>query len=124
MSKPATIPALDRARSAWGDALPDWVEALAIESDRTSQSKAAMRIGRSAATVSNVINNAYSAGLQGVEQLVRAALMSASVNCPVIGEMSSSACLENQNAEWSARRAMIQAACAAGCPHSRVGGSK
>jgi len=113
------ISALDRARAAWGDALPDWVEVLAIECDRSSQAQTAKRIGRSGALVSNVLVNSYGAGLQAVEQLVRAALMSATVLCPVIGEMSSSACLEQQKAEWSPRRAMIQAACAAGCPNSR-----
>jgi hypothetical protein len=30
---------LDVARAAWGEALPDWVEALALECGRSSQNR-------------------------------------------------------------------------------------
>jgi hypothetical protein len=114
-----------RARVAWGEAMPDWVLVLARECDRTSQKATGVRIGGySPAVVNTVLSRTYRGNLDNVEREVRAGLMSATVTCPVIGEMSATACLDHQKAEWSPRRAMIQAACATGCPHSRAGGSK
>ena len=46
---------LDIARDAWGDALPDWVETLAIECGKSSQNKVAKRIDRSATLISRVL---------------------------------------------------------------------
>jgi hypothetical protein len=46
---------LDVARNAWGEALPDWVEALALECGLSSQNKVAVRLGRSAAMISLIL---------------------------------------------------------------------
>jgi len=113
----------DKARAAWGDPLPDWIAALAAECDRTSQGAAGKRLpraggsGYSAATINCVLGKSYGADLSVIEQAVRAALMSATVMCPVIGEMSSSACIEHQRAEWSPRNAVIRDVCPI-CPHA------
>lgn len=93
MAKEA-IPAIDRARAAWGADLPDWIEALAMACDATKQVDVARRLGRSAATVSNVINNKYKAGLNAVEQKVRIRVMANTVLCPHAGaEISIDDCI-------------------------------
>ena len=121
MNAPAKTTNLQRAREAWGADVPDWVQALADECDRTSQRVAGRRIDYSAGLVCNVLKAKYNGDLRAVEQLVRGAFMAETVDCPVFGEMSSATCLGNQRAEWSSRRAMILAACPT-CPHSRTGG--
>lgn len=88
------VPAIKRARTAWGETIPDWVAALAEEADRTSQGAAARRIGYSAGAVSMVLKAAYKGSLNAVEEAVRAALMGATVVCPTLGGMAKSQCLE------------------------------
>lgn len=83
-----------KALDAWGDALPDWVRALAEEADRTSQNLVAKAIGYSAATVSNIIGNKYAADTTALENQVRASLMAETIACPEVGEMSLAHCLD------------------------------
>lgn len=92
---------LDKALAAWGDALPDWVRALAEEADRTSQNIVAKAIGYSASAVSATIGNTYAAkDTKPLEQAVRAWVMRAVVTCPAADELPLSQCLE-----WRARAA-------------------
>lgn len=126
MNKPEKIPAITKARTAWGEDVPDWVVALANECDRTSQNIAARRIDYSSAAVSQVINGKYSGDLKAVEQTVRGALMAVTVACPVLGELAADICLSHQKAPWSPhnpQRIAFFRACRDGCPHSRIGGS-
>lgn len=58
---------VETAAKAWGDAMPDWVAALARECAATSQNKVAARLGRSAALVSQVLRNNYKADLAGAK---------------------------------------------------------
>lgn len=113
--------ALQNAHKAWGDTLPDWVKALATESDRTSQAAAGRAIGRSAALVNQVIKRSYKGDLKAVEPLVRGALMNEVVDCPVLGELATNVCLENQKAPFSSRnhiRVQLFRACKT-CPNRR-----
>jgi DNA-binding transcriptional regulator YdaS (Cro superfamily) len=109
--KKSAATATDKAAAAWGVDLPDWIIELARSIDRSSQNKVAERLGYSASAISQVINNRYKAPLTGIEQAVKGALMAVIVTCPVMGDLAADTCLEHQKAEWSARRAMIQAAC-------------
>lgn len=77
---------LEKAMNAWQGEMPDWVRVLAEEADRTSQNKAAKRIGRTSGLVSQVLSNSYGAKLDMVEEIVRGALMSETVECPGFGE--------------------------------------
>jgi hypothetical protein len=128
MSPRKTVSA-DKARAAWGDPLPDWIAVLAAECDRTSQGAVGARLRRpggqsySAATVNCVLGKTYGADLAVIEEAVRSALMAATVDCPVVGEMPISACRNHQRAGWSPRNAMIRDACPT-CPHAKTGGSK
>jgi hypothetical protein len=97
--------ALEKAREAWGPALPNWVEALAIECDRTSQGKTAARIGRSGSLVSNVLGKKYPGDMAAVEETVRGALMGETLMCPVMGEINKKTCRDwrGRSGTFSAR---------------------
>lgn len=90
--------ALETARAAWGEALPDWVEVLAIECARTSQNAVAKRLDRSGAVVSQVLRNSYGADMGRIEERVRGVLMHGQVTCPGLGEIPLQACQD-----WRAR---------------------
>lgn len=83
---------VDIARAAWGSAVPDWVLRLAEECEGSSQAKVAARLGRSGATVSQVLRNKYAAKLDAIEEVVRGVLMDATVECPALGTISTAAC--------------------------------
>ena len=84
--------AMDTARDAWGDAIPEWIAALATECDRTSQNRTAKRLDRSASLVSYVLRNRYQGDLNAVEDIVRGTLMAQHVSCPVLGEIGTHVC--------------------------------
>ncbi len=47
--------AIETAKQYWGENLPDWIEVLANESDKSSQNKIAQKIGKSSAAISQVL---------------------------------------------------------------------
>jgi hypothetical protein len=114
---------LAKAKAAWGAALPDWVETLALEANRTTSAKAARRIGYSGGLLTGVFGKKYNGDLVRVEAKVRGALMSATVVCPVVGEIGLDRCLNEQkmgNTGASSIRARLYRGCRGGCPHSRI----
>ena len=88
----ATTASLDAARAAWGNDLPDWVETLAIECDRTSQNRVAKRMQRSASAISQVLNRKYNADLTQMEGRVRGVFQEQTVACPSLGAMPTQVC--------------------------------
>ncbi len=115
--------ALDRARAAWGDDLPAWVEALARECDATNQTLAAKRIGYTPAVVSHVLRRTYTGSLSAVERAVKGALMAATVTCPILGTLGTDVCQTHQKAGFSSGnplRVQLWRACRNGCAHSRL----
>ncbi len=115
---------LAKARAAWGDPLPDWVAALAAEMDRTSGASTARRLGYSPAVASSIIAGKYRGNVGRVEEVVRGALMGASVSCPVLGDIGRDRCLDEQKQPFratSSLRARLYHACRA-CPHAADGG--
>lgn len=126
MNRLEKLSAEARARVAWGDDLPAWILALAVECDRTSQKAAARRLGYSPATVSLVLANTYGGDLTKVEQAVRGAFMAATVACPVVGDLAADTCLNHQKAPWAPhnpQRIAFFRACRGGCANSRIGGN-
>jgi hypothetical protein len=114
---------LAKARAAWGELLPDWVQELALLAGQTSQRLAAERIGYSQAVVSHVFTNSYTGDLKRVEEKVRGALMGLVVQCPILGEVGRDRCLDEQKMPRSATssiRSKLYRACRNGCPHSRL----
>lgn len=122
---PAKTP-IDRAREAWGDKLPDWVEGLAHQCMATSQNQVAKRLERSASLVSNVLGNRYPGDMKAVEELYRGVFEAAVVECPAMGSIPLDQCrhwrgksrkLNNTNS----RNVMMFRACRR-CPQN-TGGS-
>ncbi|MFH0302659.1 transcriptional regulator [Bradyrhizobium sp. 31Argb] len=112
-----------KARKAWGDAIPAEVETLARLADRITQRKAAERIGYSNAVVSYVLGNKYTGDIDRVKAKIRGALMNETVMCPILGEIGTDRCLNEQkmdNTGASSIRARLYRACRSGCPHSRI----
>jgi hypothetical protein len=112
-----------KARAAYGDTLPDWVEELAIEASNTSAVTAAKKIGYSGSLLSHVFSNTYTGDIARVEAKVRGALMGATVICPILGEIGRDRCLDEQKMPRSATsslRSKLYRACRSGCPHSRI----
>jgi hypothetical protein len=83
---------LAKARAAWGDPLPDWIERLAQECQSSSQRLVGERLGRSAGLISQVLANKYPGNLAAIEEAVRGAYLAASVNCPALGQLPVDEC--------------------------------
>lgn len=114
--------AIQKAQTAWGDELPDWVHALATECSATSQKATAGRIGYSPAVVNTVLARTYKGDLTAVQQAVEGALLSATVMCPVAGDIPANVCLEYQRrplVPTNSQRVRMFRACRNGCRHSR-----
>lgn len=84
---------MEVAREGWANAVPDWIEALVMACDQSSQAKVAKRLGYTGAVVSQVIRNSYPARHDGIEERVRAIYLGGVVACPALGQISSEACL-------------------------------
>lgn len=83
---------LEKARNAWGDTIPAWVEGLAKVCAETSQNKVAANLGVSAALISNVLANKYPGDLARISGLYRGAYESAEVDCPGLGRVGLDKC--------------------------------
>lgn len=80
------------AEEAWGTPLPDWVRALAIQCQRTSQNDVARQLGRAPAVVSTVLRKKYTADTARIEERVRGVFMDGKVICPAMGDLPMNEC--------------------------------
>lgn len=94
---------LEVARAAWGDALPDWVEQMALHCTASSQNKVAAKLGRSAALVSQVLRNKYPGDLARIEELFRGHFMAETLRCPELGVLPLHECHD-----WQAKARRFQ----------------
>lgn len=78
---------LETARAAWGAAIPDWIEVLALECGRSSQIDVARKLGRSGAVISQVLRKVYGADTRLIEERVRGVFLDARVPCPALVEV-------------------------------------
>lgn len=116
---------VEKAVAAWGDSIPAWVLELAEACQKSNQSAVAKRLSYSPAVVSSILSNTYRGDVSRVEQMVRGALMSETVGCPILGEIPRNVCLDWQAkpyAPTSSHRAAMFRACRDNCPHSRIAG--
>ena len=116
---------LEIAAAAWGADLPEWVAALAKSCDRSDQKQTAYRIGYSPPVVNQVLKRTYKGNLKRVQTAVEGALMAATVDCPVVGEIGADKCLQIQRqalAPTNPERVKLWRACRGGCRHSRIQG--
>jgi hypothetical protein len=101
----------------------DWMDVLRAACAASSQAKVAARIGISTTVVNHVLNDKYKGRLDRVAERVRGELMRATVECPVLGELSRRVCLDHQQRPFSATnptRVQLYFACRRGCVHSEV----
>ncbi|WP_080823340.1 transcriptional regulator, partial [Agrobacterium genomosp. 2] len=84
---------LEKARAAWGEQPPEWIIALAEACNAENQTLVGKRIGYAGSTVSQLLSNSYPGDVGRIEQLVRGALMSETVRCPVLQEIGRDVCL-------------------------------
>jgi hypothetical protein len=101
-----------------------WITVLAEACRAQTQASVAKRIGYSAAVVSQVLKGNYKGDLTRVQQAVEGALMGATVNCPVIGELPRNVCLEYQRREFASTnptRVQLSRTCPT-CRHRRETG--
>ncbi len=89
MNKPDPVA---RAKAGWGHAVPEWVMGLAKACAATSQNKVALRMGISAAVVSNTLACKYTGDMKRVEDLYRGVFESCTAPCPVLGEVQLDVC--------------------------------
>lgn len=118
----SSVDYVSKARSAWGDA-PEWVIALARKAEEIGQKAAGELIGYSGSTVSELIANKYRGDLPRLEQMVRGALLGATVTCAVLGEIGEDQCRQEQARPFAATnstRAMLRRECRR-CPHAQPG---
>lgn len=121
MNKRCTM--LKQARAAWGNALPVWLEALARHCDRTSQRKAAVALGISAASVNLLLNNKYAPRpLDAMQARISDyfKIGAEGLECPVLGPIAAGECRKHQNAPLvtcNPLNLQLYRACRGGCPH-------
>jgi hypothetical protein len=93
---------LAKAHAAWNPA-PDWIVALARRADGAESLNAiGGKLGVSGGALSAVLSRTYPGGYSRIEARVRGALMSATVTCPVEGEIARNRCADNQASKPSA----------------------
>lgn len=93
--------AMSIVQEHYGRNAPAWIIALAEECDRTTQTKVAGRIGRSASLINQVLKNKYTGNLEGIRQRVDAVLRPSCFQCPVLGEISGDDCLKHQGKPYN-----------------------
>jgi DNA-binding transcriptional regulator YdaS (Cro superfamily) len=100
--------------------MPSWLEALESACNASSQAAVARKLGVSAALVNQVLKGSYKGSLDGVKQRVEGALMSHTIECPILGEISTKDCLDYQRRPFAAtnhERVRMYRACRQ-CPHN------
>jgi len=101
-----------------------WIDALRAACARVgSQARVAAQIGYSPAVVNQVLKGVYKGDIARVQQAVEGALMGATVDCPVLGELPRNRCLENQDRPFAATnpiRVQLYRTCRESCPHSDI----
>lgn len=75
---------------------PDWLSALASACAASTQTAVAKQLLVSPSTVNQVLRGKYRGDLGRVEARVRGALMQETVTCPVLGDLATDQCQEQQ----------------------------
>lgn len=113
----------EKVRTAWGDPPPEWVVALAEACNSETQTAVGKRIGYAGSTVSQLLSNSYPGDVGRIEQIVRGALMSETVQCPILQSIGRDVCLGWQRRPFSTssgNAVRMYQACRSNCPHSRI----
>ncbi|MEG2004577.1 MAG: hypothetical protein RR014_00945 [Bilophila sp.] len=114
--------ATSRALMAWGEPLPDWIEALATACDAQSMRKVAADLKVSAALISLALRNCHHAKLDYIMDRVKSMLMVSIVSCPVLGMINTTDCIANQKKAFSSvnpLQVQLYRACHGRCLYSK-----
>lgn len=114
---------------------PDWLAALRAACAASTQAQAAMTLGLSEATVSQVLSGTYRAATGRVERRVRGQLLGAMCECPVMGDVNTRVCQDVQERQppianpqhaqaWFACRGRGPFTRAGPCPHFNGAGQR
>lgn len=104
--------------------MSEWLAELARQCEQRSQRQVAAELGVSPAQVNQALKGTYKGDLARLQQLVEGRYMKRTVQCPVLGEISTDKCRFHQEREFAAtnpQRVMLYKACRSGCPHSQLG---
>lgn len=80
------------ARASWGEAIPEWVVALAGACDRDNQTRVAQRLGYSPSAVNSILKRSYKGNSKHIQRAVEDGLMQAEVMCPFFGVLLRARC--------------------------------
>ena len=78
------------------EAESSWLAALRAAAKAQGQKAVGLRIGYSTAVVSQMLSGTYKGDLSRVQQAVEGALMGATVECPLVGELPRQRCADYQ----------------------------
>lgn len=123
MKNPKKVDNLAKAREAWGNPAPDWIEVLAEAANATTQSAVGERIGTGGSTISQLLSNTYPGDVAKFETIIRGRLMAETVDCPILQAIGRDVCLGWQKRPFSTasgNAVRMHQACRSGCPHSRL----
>lgn len=100
---------------------PLWIERLQQECAKNSQAKVAKLLGYSATAINQVLKEKYKGDLNAIETAVRGVYLGDTVHCPVMGEIPTSDCQQNQKQKYAntnSTRVALYQACNRTCPNS------
>jgi hypothetical protein len=112
---------VEKARLAWGDAMPAEIAALARACEAETARAVAAKLGYSGALISHLLARRYPGDVDLAFAKIRGVLMGEMVECPVLGSIGASRCLDEQKRPFAATnstRARLFHACAR-CPRNR-----
>jgi len=115
----AKLGAIAKARSAWGEPMPQEISALAEACHAQTSRAVAKRLGYSEAVISQVLARKYPGDVAKVFATIRGALMGETVICPILDEIGRDRCLDEQARPFAATnstRARLYHACQT-CQH-------
>ncbi len=119
-SRPSGLSFMDKVYAAHGQPA-DWLLELARLADAEGLVGAERLIGYSRSAISTVLSGKYKGDIDRVEEMVRGALMSETVECPVLGDLPRNRCLDWQKKPYvptSSHRVQMYVACQH-CIHAR-----
>jgi hypothetical protein len=102
---------------------PLWISTLREQCEKTSQGKVATVVGYSPAVINQVLKRTYKGDVKKVELAVRGAYLGELVGCPVMGDLPTNQCLENQRRPYAStnpQRIQLYRACRNGCVNSQL----
>jgi hypothetical protein len=107
----------------------EWIAELRIQSTPSkehperSQGAVAKRVGYSTTVINQVLKGTYQGDLSRVQRAVEGALLGATVECPVLGELARQRCIEYQRRPFTPTNPMNVALWRA-CPKCPNGGKR